>query len=56
MKLCTLLAVLFCACGISTIGHVEGYCARCVEARDNNERNVNEYFYYEDYVEAQKQK
>lgn len=27
-------------------------CARCVEARENNLKHPNEYFYYEDYVEA----
>lgn len=55
MKKWTLLAILFCACGITTITEVEGYCSRCIEARENNARNVNEYFYYEDYLNSQKQ-
>ena len=55
MKLYTLLAVLFCACGISNITYVEATCARCVQAREYNANHANEYFYYEDYVEAQKQ-
>jgi hypothetical protein len=56
MKHLTLLAVLFCACGITQIADVEGYCARCVQANENNKRNINEHFYYEDYVEAQQQR
>lgn len=56
MKFATLFAVLFCVCGISAITDAEAYCARCVEANENNKRNINEHFYYEDYVEAQQDK
>lgn len=31
-------------------------CARCVEAREYNLKHPNEYFYYEDYLEAKKTK
>lgn len=30
------------------------HCARCVEARENNLKHPNPYFYYEEYVEATK--
>lgn len=56
MKLSTLLAVIFCACGIANIEQAEANCPRCVEARENNARNVNPFFYYDDYVDAQQQK
>lgn len=56
MKLFTLLAVFFCACGMTAINDAEAYCARCVEANENNKRNINEHFYYEDYLDAQHQK
>lgn len=55
MKTWMFLAVLFCACGITQIPNLEGTCPRCVEARENNAKNVNEYFYYEDYLQAQEQ-
>lgn len=31
-------------------------CARCVEARENNLKHPNEYFYYEDFLESKKEK
>lgn len=31
-------------------------CARCVEARENNLKHPNEYFYYEEYLEAKEKK
>lgn len=56
MKYLTLLAVIFCACSTCVINDAEAYCARCVQANENNKRNINEHFYYEDYVEAQQLK
>ena len=55
MKQLALLAILFCACGVTAINDAEAYCARCVQANENNQRNINEHFYYEDFVEAQQQ-
>lgn len=56
MKLATLLAVLFCACSITHFTSAEAYCSSCVESRASNQGNMNDTFYYEDYLEAQKRR
>lgn len=53
-KITTLISsALLIACAASAFAN----CPRCVEARENNKINgSNEFFYYEDYVNAEQKK
>lgn len=53
MRKLTFALLAFCFSCIAVAPSVEAVCTRCIEARKNNEKNKNKYFYYEDYVNSQ---
>lgn len=53
MRQLTFALLTFCFSFLAVAPSVEAGCARCIEARKNNEKNKNTYFYYDDYVKSQ---
>lgn len=51
MRLLITLVVIFSTYGITKTNNAEALCARCIEINENNKKIVNDFFYYEEYLE-----
>lgn len=47
--------LLTCCATAAVAAPLFANCPRCIEIREKNKSLKNEFFYYEDYVESQKQ-